>query len=141
MAYTVEDFSRGVRGALREARLHGLDPAVADAHAWATGVLAYYGYTEPDRPDIISGRRDPEHQRRLIHAWDSGDRRGLTTRPAVRSWHLLGRAVDVETAVRGFLPYAWLLTFTGARDGRQFTPPDPGHFDWPSRSKPPSVYA
>ena len=127
--------------ALREAQRNGLrsNERPAKAHAWATAILAGYGYNEPARPDIISGYRSPARQRKLLARWNAGDRAGLVARPAERSWHTVRRAIDVESDVFGFEPYAWLLTsYTGARDGRNFD--DRGHFDWPTSSLPPSIF-
>lgn len=128
------------RAALREAQREGLADYPAAAHAWATAVLAYWGYSEPQRPDILSGRRSPERQRVMQVAWDRGRRAGLSARPASRSWHLAGRAADVEQHVAGYPAYVYLLTtYTGARDGRDFG--DPGHVDWPTSEQPPSIWA
>lgn len=110
----------------------------ARAHAWATAVLRYYNYGYPERPDIVSGYRSPQEQARLLRRWERGQREGLTAKPACQSWHMVGRAIDVQTYVRGFRPYAYLLAeHTGARDGRNFD--DPGHFDWPQAQEPPNV--
>lgn len=118
-------------GGWREARAHRLDEDVAAAHAWATAVLAHWGFSEPERPDITSGYRSPQRQAELLARWNRGERFGLRAKPAVRSWHTQGRAIDVENHVRGFPYYAALLVrYTGARDGRLFS--DPGHFDWPT---------
>lgn len=128
------------RGALNEAEAHGLNRngLPARAHAWATAMLRWYNYGEPERPDIISGYRSPAEQARLRRRWERGDREGLVAPPACRSWHTVRRAIDVEDEVAGFRPYAWLLTeHTGARDGRSFD--DPGHFDWPSSNRPPNI--
>ena len=127
--------------ALAEAERNGLaqSSVPARAHAWATWVLAYNNFTEPQRPDIISGFRSPQHQARLLQRWNSGDRVGLVAKPACTSWHTVGRAIDVQTDVASFPLYALLLRKTGARDGRDFSNPDPGHFDWPSSQSPPNI--
>lgn len=128
------------RGAAQEAERHGLhqNSLPARAHAWATAVLRWYNYREPNRPDIVSGYRSPQKQARLRRRWERGDREGLVAPPACQSWHTVGRAIDVEDHVAGFAPYAYLLSeHTGARDGRSFD--DPGHFDWPSSQSPPNI--
>lgn len=124
-------FESAYVGALREAEAYGIprDRIAALAHAWATGVLAYYGYTEPQRPDITSGYRDPAKQRNLLERWNRGERAGFIGKPACRSQHTIRNAIDVQTDVDGFEPYAYLLvTYTGATDGSTFN--DQGHFDW-----------
>jgi len=128
------------QAAKNEAEAHGLSPRryPARAHAWATAVLRYYGYTYPQRPDIISGYRSPAEQAKLLRRWNRGDREGLVAKPACQSWHMVGRAIDVESDVEGFNAYAYLLAeHTGARDGRTFG--DRGHFDWPQAEKPPNI--
>ena len=124
------------QGALNEAARNGLPPNArpAQAHAWATAVLAANGFSEPQRPDITSGFRPPSEQRELISLYDAGQREGFIGRPAECSWHMTRRAVDVENDVRGFEGYRFLLTrYTGARDGADFG--DRGHFDWPAGSQ------
>lgn len=128
------------RTARSEAEANGLqyDSLPARAHAWATAVLRYYGYGYPERPDIISGYRSPQEQVQLLRDWRAGNREGLTAKPACKSWHMVGRALDVQTDVQGFRPYGYLLAeHTGARDGRSFG--DPGHFDWPQAQEPPNI--
>lgn len=135
-----ERATQTLQASLDEAQRNGLlrDSLPARAHAWAMGVMAWYGYAEPERPDITSGYRSPAHQFRLLQRWRRGDREGLRAKPACQSWHTVGRAIDVETAPRGFTAYAYLLTeYTGARDGRNFG--DRGHFDWPTSKNPPNI--
>jgi hypothetical protein len=140
LSTVMDEASVVYRAALDEAERFDLnrDGRPARAHAWATAVLRYYGYGYPGRPDIISGYRSPSKQRALLQRWNAGDRVGLTAKPACQSWHMLGRAIDVQTDVRGFRHYAYLLhEYTGARDGRAFG--DPGHFDWPIDKTPPNI--
>lgn len=128
------------QAAKAEAEANGLrrDSLPARAHSWATAVLRYYDYGYPERPDIISGYRSPQEQAQLLRRWNRGDRTGLTAKPACQSWHMAGRAIDVQTDVAAFRPYAYLLVeHTGARDGRSFG--DEGHFDWPQAQKPPNI--
>lgn len=140
MPSATEIVQRVHRVALAEAEAFGLDrqSLPARAHAWATAVLRWYNYGEPERPDIVSGYRSPAEQAALRRRWERGDRAGIVARPACQSWHTVGRAIDVESDVTGFRPYAYLLTeHTGARDGRSWD--DPGHFDWPSSQTPPNI--
>ena len=134
-----EQFNRIFWGAYREAQRARVLDAVAYRHAYATAFLWwYYGLDEPERPDIISGYRSPARQRQLLTRWQSGDTRGLVAKPACKSWHTVGRAIDVESDVRGFRPYAFMLReWFGMRDGRNFS--DPGHFDLPGPTQPPNI--
>jgi len=130
------------QGALDEAASAGLrrGERPAQAHAWATAILRYIGYGEPDRPDIVSGYRSPMRQAALLDRWKAGDREALAARPACRSWHTVRRAIDVEDDVRAFPAYRdLLLRYTGARWGGQWDPPDPPHFDWPIGERPPNI--
>lgn len=129
-------------GAIQEAKRNGLNIAElpAKAHAWATAILRYNGYPEPERPDIVSGYRPPMEQRALLDRWQAGNREGLAAKPACQSWHMAGRAIDVETSGAGFDTYRWLLEkYTGAKWGGRFSPPDPVHFAWPTSSQPPNI--
>ena len=126
-------------GAYREAFRMGLIDPLAVRHAWATAYLWYWwGLDEPDRPDIISGYRDPFRQRELLQRWKRGDRAGLAGKPARRSWHTLGRAMDVETDVAGFRAYAYRMERMGVRWGAKFG--DTPQFDLPDpKQSPPDV--
>lgn len=126
-----------VRSGYREADGFGVIYPLAIRHAYAMGVLAYFGYNEPARPDIVSGLRPPRRQRELLDRWQLGDRAGLVTRPACQSWHMNGKALDVETEVAGFDAYRYLMTQWGARWGGNFD--DPVHFDWPYGERPPNI--
>jgi hypothetical protein len=141
-----------MEGARRESDVHQLAPIARDVHVWATGVLAYYGYQEPQRPDITSGYRSPERQAELQARWDRGDRRGLRARPASRSWHMheidgepAALAWDVETDVAGFPMYQSLMRHIGRTSvetmkvGADFSTPDVGHFALPDGGPPPSI--
>ena len=122
-----------------EAIRAGTIEPVAIRHAWATAYLWYfYGYDFPGRPDIISGYRAPFEQAELYRRWQRGDKEGLAGKPARRSWHTIGRAIDVETGVAGFPAYAYLMVQLGMRWGEKFG--DRPHFDLPSASQlPPDV--
>jgi hypothetical protein len=104
-------------------------------------VLRYLGYSEPDRPDIVSGYRSPMEQRALLNRWQRGDREGLAAKPACQSWHMARRAIDVQTDVRAFDLYRVLLEQrTGARWGGRFENPDEPHFAWPQDGvEPPNI--
>ena len=119
-------------GARRELRRNGIDPDrwIGQAHAYATGIMAYNGFGEPARPDITSGRRSPQRQRELIEMWDAGQRQGFIGAPARCSKHTVGAAIDVETNVQGFQIYRYLMRQFGLRDGAAFD--DLGHFDEPN---------
>jgi hypothetical protein len=127
----------------QEWRLH---PRAVRLHAWATAVLAYYGFMEPGRPDIISGYRSPEEQRKLLRRWESGDREGLAARPAKRSWHMhegpngepAALAWDVEDHVNGYSMYEQQLRrIRNIKVGADFG--DTGHFALPIGNLPPSI--
>lgn len=135
-----ERFEAAYNGGWREAKFHGLVNEAAHAHAWATGVLAHWGFTEAERPDIVSGGREPSKQRRMLARWQRGDRSGLVAKPACSSWHLVGRAWDVERHVQAFAWYRWLLeSYFPIRWGGRFSARDPVHFDYPSGQQPPNI--
>lgn len=90
---------------------------------------------------VTSGYRSPARQAQLAEAWDRGDRRGLTSRPAAHSRHTEGRAVDLAFRYRGVtVPvfatprtyFAWLADFMaryGVRWGGRFKTPSPNHYE------------
>lgn len=125
---------------LDEARRAGVIAELAERHAWAMAAMAYYGFTAPERPDIVSGYRSPDKQFDMLVRWNNGDRRGLAAKPAVRSWHMVRRAIDVQTDVTGFPYYVQLMKYTGARWGGDFQRADTPHFDLPGPQQPPTVY-
>jgi D-alanyl-D-alanine dipeptidase len=59
---------------------------------------------------IVSGYRSPARQAELRRAWDRGLRSGLVARPAVRSQHTRGRAVDVQLRHLGPPEWGQLVT-------------------------------
>ena len=61
----------------------GLDISFASR----VGLLYAYFYFQGLNPNITSGFRDPEKQKALRDAWDSGNRAGLIRRPAETSLH------------------------------------------------------
>lgn len=131
----MDKFNQVWYGAYDEARRFNVSEAVALRHAWATALIwYYYGYTESARPDILSGWRSRQKQRDLLLRWKQGDRAGITAKPASRSWHMRGQAIDVETNVAGFRAYEWFMKQFGMRSGRTFG--DLGHFDYPLGPKP-----
>lgn len=90
---------------------------------------------------VVSGYRSPAHQQRLLARWMSGDRRGLVARPAARSAHTEGRAVDLGWVWHGSnVPAAsvpreyWqfladLFEPVGVVWGGRFRSPDVVHFE------------
>lgn len=61
----------------------GLDNSFASKIGLLYAYLYFYGLN----PNITSGFRDPEKQKALRDAWDSGNRAGLVRRPAETSLH------------------------------------------------------
>lgn len=90
---------------------------------------------------VVSGYRSPKRQAQLLASWNAGDRRGLVAKPAVRSAHSEGRAVDLGWVWNGrgiavsdvpieywdFL--ASLFEPVGVRWGGRFRSPDLPHFE------------
>lgn len=107
----------------------GLDSRLAYLVGLLQGLFVTYGL-DPVR--ITSGYRSPERQSRLQNRWDAGDRDGLVVRPASRSWHMQGLAVDVSTRSSNFELFRENMeSFSGVRWGGRFRNPDPVHFDLP----------
>lgn len=102
----------------------------ADAAAlYAIADAAFLLYLGRRAPEIISGFRTPEHQRRLR---DQG-------RPAARqSWHLAGRAIDVDSSNPDVPLFAQVWEYLGGRSGHTFG--DPNHFDVPGPQLPPPAW-
>lgn len=90
---------------------------------------------------VVSGYRSPTRQAQLLARWNAGDRRGLVVKPAARSKHSEGLAVDLgfvwagRTLTVAETPRAYwqfladLLRPVGVRWGGTFSPPDLNHFD------------
>lgn len=90
---------------------------------------------------VVSGYRDPAHQAQLLARWNAGDRTGLVAKPALRSKHSEGLAVDLAFVWRGstvpvrdtpreYWQYlADLFAPVGVRWGGTFRSPDINHFD------------
>lgn len=134
----IEQFNRIWNGAYAEARSFDVIEAVALRHAWATALMWYwYGATEAQRPDIISGFRSPARQAELLQRWKAGVTDGIAARPACRSWHMTGRALDVEDLGPWLDVYGWLMREMGMRWGIEFG--DTNHFDYPGDSQPPNI--
>jgi len=125
--------------AFKEALRFDVVRAVALRHAWATALMWYwYGAGEPQRPDVISGYRSPARQAQLLQRWQSGHREGIRAKPACQSWHMVGRAIDVENNRPEWLEvYGALMVWLGMRWGRTFG--DPNHFDYPGPNEPPNI--
>lgn len=80
---------------------------------------------------VTSGYRDPARQAALRARWDAGDRTGLVARPALRSAHSEGLAVDLVVAPRSDVSQAQLGIYAQTRGyvwGGTFSRPDPVHF-------------
>jgi hypothetical protein len=130
------------RTALQEARHYRVIDQLGIRHAYATALMWWYhGATWAERPDIVSGYRSPERQRVLRQRWDRGDRTGIVARPACRSWHTIGRAIDVQNNRPQWLDvYGYYMRALGARWGKDFNNPDPNHFDLPTPTQqPPNI--
>lgn len=108
----------------------GIDPRFGYLVGLAQTVTQFNGY--PRGILIVSGYRSPKRQLELQNRWDSGDRVGLVARPASRSWHMQGLAVDVNTREQGF-PFFRdiMLQLPGVRWGGNFNRKDNVHFDLP----------
>lgn len=107
----------------------GLDYRFAYIVSAIQAALETYSY-EP--VTITSGYRDPVRQRELQARWDANDRTGLVARPATRSWHMQGLAVDVSTMSDNFDLFRELIeSVPNVRWGGRFKRPDKVHFDYP----------
>jgi hypothetical protein len=102
---------------------YGISPALAVLYAIAYVVTEAFDRTPPE---IISGWRSSAIQDAMRARWDAGDRAGLAVRPAATSKHPERRAIDVGHRDEVF---AYVMRALGARDGAQFSTPDPTHFD------------
>lgn len=95
---------------------------------------------EQPAPGIVRGLVSAERQRELFRLWLAGDPR-VTFRPAARSWHLLGRAIDLRKGSPTFDAFrvGWAVVTRGfGRDGASFG--DLGHFDVPGDQLPPAAF-
>lgn len=129
------DIARTIRAlASANASLWGLKPEAAVAWAAVQWILPQLGIPVPE---VISGFRSPQRQGELYRAWVEGRRDGLASKPARRSWHIVGRAIDIQTDSPGFEAAKVVLQAFGARWGGNFQRPSPGHFDWPDAAQPP----
>lgn len=94
----------------------------------ACAVMASYGIKPPT---VTSGYRPPEYQKELQARWDAGNREGLSSRPATRSWHMEGLAIDFQTGGRYWGWFIHTMKQLGCRYGGDFRNPSPNHFDFP----------
>lgn len=126
-----EAFGQAVQAAKRS--------GLIDRAALSHGVGAWWvTLTRRDVPSITSGFRSLDRQGELLDRWESGDRAGLISRPACRSWHTVGRAWDVDRDAPAFEFYRLVVgNLSGVRDGSSFG--DRGHFDIPGPRRPPSI--
>lgn len=121
-------------------RLDGVHPALADYIDQADQIVREQ--TDDNLTlQVVSGFRSSAHQAQLMARWNAGDRRGIASRPAARSKHSEGLAVDlgfvwigrgltVAETPRAYWEFlADLLRPVGVRWGGTFTPPDMNHFD------------
>lgn len=107
----------------------GLDYRLAFIVGAVQAALQTYDY---DAVTITSGYRSPIRQKELQAQWDSGNRTGLAARPATRSWHMQGLAVDVSTRSQNFNLFRQIMeTIPGIRWGGRFKKVDRVHFDLP----------
>lgn len=110
---------------------YGLDPGFAVRAALLYLALHAAGL----KPRVTSGFRDPEKQKAMQKAWDSGQRQGLRARPATDSAHTktswTGRpgalAIDMPSTNEKLA--ADIAVALGLRAGYYFNASDPGHFD------------
>lgn len=79
-------------------------------------------------PPIISGFRSLEDQAELNRRYQRGE---TTNKPARRSWHTEGLAIDVFTRWPKFNVFKDLWILLGGRWGGRFGLPDIPHFDFP----------
>jgi hypothetical protein len=102
-----------------------LHPEVAARYAVIDAVMRHFYQSEA--PDILSGFRSLDAQRRLH----------LAGRPAARrSWHTVARAIDVDKNSPNLQLFGELWELTGGRWGKRFTKPDINHFDFPGAVQP-----
>lgn len=106
----------------------GLDPRFARYVAAAQTWIQQTGGTAVT---ITSGYRSPRKQNELIRRWEAGDRDGLVTKPATRSWHMRGLAIDVRYRSKDFERFKTAMILWGCRWGGHFRKFDPVHFDFP----------
>lgn len=116
-----------------------LSPDIAYGYA---GIDAYlWASTGQGAPRIISGFRSLSRQRQLAERWFSGNRVGLVAKPARRSWHTLGRALDLDRSDPNYNTFiSWWKQWYGPalRVGETFG--DPGHADVPGPESPRAAY-
>lgn len=122
-----------------EAKRFGVADELAHLHAVAVMFL-HLAFWPHQIPKITSGLRDPQKQLNMQLRWDQGNRAGLVTRPASRSWHTIGRAIDVDTSAQAFELYTAMMERQGARWGGRFRSTDPVHFDLPAGNQPPTIH-
>lgn len=91
-------------------------------------------------PAIVSGYRSPAKQRELLQRWEAGDP-GIVAKPARFSWHMEGRAIDVDTSHPNFEAFRQMWEDSGGRWGGRFSNPDAVHFDVPGSVSPEPAYA
>ena len=122
----------------RYASAFGVIPDLALRYAYS----AWWAWKNTNRvPEIVSGFRSPCRQAELIRRWESGNRLGLVAKPALRSYHMTGRAIDVDDDSPGFEYFRRAMIYYGARWGGNFQNNyDPVHFDLPGNGPRPTAF-
>lgn len=115
-----------------------LNREISNSYALITAAIEILLGQQP--PEIVSGLRTPARQRRLFEQWKRGDPR-VRFQPARRSWHMLGRAFDLQSGNPTFEAFrvGWqAIEGQTGRDGASFG--DLGHFDRPGDRLPPAAF-
>lgn len=142
-------FMKSVEAAYLAAKRYDVIDDVALRYAIADAIVQ--ALTGEDGFPPVSGYRSPARQLRLIWRWKAGKRDGMIARPASRSWHMQGRAIDVvipaawrkstvsearrrqiiDTSDSPFPLFVRTMEAMGMRWGGWFSGWDPVHFDLP----------
>lgn len=85
---------------------------------------------------IHSGFRDIDRQRELYQEWEAGQ---IANKPAQRSWHTEGRALDVSFGQYQAI-FGQIAGMLGIRWGGNFNRADPNHFDVPGPNPPQNAW-
>lgn len=109
------------------------------AARWAAFHVVLLDRTGTGAPAITSGYRSPQKQRELLKRWEAGDP-GVVAKPARTSWHMEGRAIDVDTSHPNFDAFRQMWEDSGGRWGGRFSDPDEVHFDVPGSTSPRPAY-
>lgn len=116
----------------------GIRPEAAIRHGLVSAILLA---VHTPVPAVISGFRTVEEQRKLFENVRRFPNASDARPVALRSWHTLGLALDLDSTSPGLSLYEALWRALGGRVGRDFTTPDPGHVDFPLPGiQPPSIF-